>query len=127
MKPFVGASQNGRLDMVNRLLQDPRVDPSAQDNKAILEASRNGFIGVVNRLLQDSRVHPSVKITKPFNGPISLYTSMLLLSFLRMIVLLTSLGASRGVFLEQFIVSNLTSIQMVHSALILFERSIKMR
>ena len=35
------------IDVVTRLLNDERVDPSAEDNSASREASRNGHIEVV--------------------------------------------------------------------------------
>jgi len=44
---------------VERLLQDPRVDPSANGNNAIQCASDKGHTTVVERLLQDPRVDPS--------------------------------------------------------------------
>jgi hypothetical protein len=53
------ASLYGYLDVVNRLLLDPRVDPSANDNIAIRWASLYGHLDVVNRLLLDPRVDPS--------------------------------------------------------------------
>ena len=56
---IICASKYGCLDIVNRLLQDPRVNPADSANKAIRLASRNGHLAVVNRLLQDSRVNPS--------------------------------------------------------------------
>lgn len=56
---FINASQNGNITVVNRLLDDHRVDPSADDNYAIAVASQAGHIAVVNRLLDDTRVDPS--------------------------------------------------------------------
>jgi hypothetical protein len=53
------ASLNGHLAVVDRLLQDERVDPAADDNNAIKSASRNGHLAVVDRLLQDERVDPA--------------------------------------------------------------------
>ena len=53
------ASENGCLDVVNRLLEDPRVDPSDKSNESIRLASAKGHLGVVNRLLEDPRVDPS--------------------------------------------------------------------
>ena len=47
------------IDVVNRLLDDPRVDPSADNNCAIRSAAKNGHLDVVNRLLEDPRVDPS--------------------------------------------------------------------
>jgi hypothetical protein len=46
------ASSKGHLDVINRLLQDERVDPSAKDNEAIRNASSQGHLDAVNRLLQ---------------------------------------------------------------------------
>jgi hypothetical protein len=53
------ASFYGRIEVVKKLLKDPRVDPSNCDNYAIKWASRNGHIEVVNILLEDPRVDPS--------------------------------------------------------------------
>jgi hypothetical protein len=50
------ASFNGHLAVVERLLADPRVDPSAKDNAAIRWASKKGHLAVVERLLADPRV-----------------------------------------------------------------------
>jgi hypothetical protein len=44
---------------VNRLLEDERVNPAAQDNQAILNTSFHGHLAVVNRLLEDERVDPA--------------------------------------------------------------------
>ena len=41
------------------LLEDGRVDPSAEDNSAIRCSSRFGHAEVVKLLLQDKRVNPS--------------------------------------------------------------------
>ena len=46
---------------MNRLLQDKRVDPSAQDNYAISRSARFGHLNIVNRLLQDEKVDPSAQ------------------------------------------------------------------
>ena len=54
------ACSHGKLDIVNLLLQDPRVDPSVQDNAPIKIAAGNGFANIVQRLLQDPRVDPSI-------------------------------------------------------------------
>ena len=56
------ASWYGHLAVVERLLQDKRVDPSATDNYgncALSHAAKNGHLAVVERLLQDERVDPS--------------------------------------------------------------------
>jgi ankyrin repeat protein len=51
------ASQSGRVDVVDRLLQEDRsvVDPSANNNYAIRYASRFGRVDVVDRLLQEDK------------------------------------------------------------------------
>ena len=49
----------GYVNIVERLLEDKRVDPSANDNYAIQLASSNGYLQVVERLLEDKRVEPS--------------------------------------------------------------------
>jgi hypothetical protein len=51
------AARQGFLEVIQRLLQDPRVDPSADDNHAIIVASMHGHVAVVERLLQDPRVN----------------------------------------------------------------------
>jgi hypothetical protein len=53
------AAENGQLAIVDRLLQDKRVDPSADNNYAVRLAAENGHLAVVDRLLQDKRVDPS--------------------------------------------------------------------
>ena len=45
------ASQGGHLEIVNRLLEDPRVDPSDTSNWSIILASASGHLEIVNRLL----------------------------------------------------------------------------
>ena len=49
---FNWASHNGHLEVVKLLLQDSRVDPSAEDNGAIRWASFNGYLEVVKLLEQ---------------------------------------------------------------------------
>jgi hypothetical protein len=53
------AARDGHIAVVERLLQDERVDPSADNNYAVRLAARDGHIAVVERLLQDERVDPS--------------------------------------------------------------------
>jgi hypothetical protein len=55
------AAHNGYNAIVERLLQDKRVDPSARDNQSILMAAHNGHIAIVESLLQDKRVDPSAR------------------------------------------------------------------
>jgi len=56
---IIWASADGFLPVVERLLQDVRVDPSVRHNYPITAASSNGHLPVVERLLQDERVDPS--------------------------------------------------------------------
>jgi hypothetical protein len=53
------ASKYGHVEVVNLLLNDPRVDPSFYNNDAIRWASENGQVQVVTLLLKDPRVDPS--------------------------------------------------------------------
>ena len=46
---------NGHLDVVNRLIEDDRVDPSADDNYAVRQASRNGHTEVVELLNKNKK------------------------------------------------------------------------
>mgnify|MGYP003340515310 CR=1 FL=1 len=55
------AAEYGHLEVVRLLLQDSRVDPSANDNKATISASQMKHLFVVNLLLADSRVDPSAR------------------------------------------------------------------
>ncbi len=50
------ASQNGYESIVTQLLADPRVDPTALANNAIILALKNKHWGVVELLLADPRV-----------------------------------------------------------------------
>ncbi len=54
------ASENGNLEVVKLLLKDKRVDPSVQNNSAIVWASQYGHLEVM-LLLADKRVNPSDK------------------------------------------------------------------
>ena len=47
------------IEVLKLLLQDSRVDPSAENNYAIIRASYHGYTEVVKLLLQDSKVDPS--------------------------------------------------------------------
>ncbi len=55
------ASENGYLEIVKLLLQDPRVDPSDTDNYAIKIASFKRHLEVVKLLLQDPRVQKKAR------------------------------------------------------------------
>lgn len=50
------ASGDGHLGVVEGLLQDRRVDPSAPNNAAINDASKKRHFDVVTRLIMDDRV-----------------------------------------------------------------------
>ena len=52
------ASQKGIVEIVNLLLNDPRVDPSVSGNYAIICASENGHYDIVKLLLNDPRANP---------------------------------------------------------------------
>jgi hypothetical protein len=56
---FDEALREGNVALLDVLLMDPRVNPSADYNWAIRAASERGNLAVVNRLLQDPRVDPS--------------------------------------------------------------------
>ena len=47
------------------LLADPRVDPSAENNSAIISACVNGHTKIVELLLHDPRVDPSANDNCP--------------------------------------------------------------
>ena len=55
------ACLEGEFDIVDLLLQDPRVNPSVNDNIPIKYASEYGFTNIVERLLRDPRVDPSAE------------------------------------------------------------------
>jgi hypothetical protein len=59
IKAFPDAVGNGNLLAVERLLQDPRVDPSVEYNESLLLAISCGHMKIVEILLQDPRVDPS--------------------------------------------------------------------
>src|SRR3989304_6063778 len=56
---FKTYAEKGDIEIVELLLADHRVDPSANDNHAIRLASSKGHDKVVKLLLADSRVDPS--------------------------------------------------------------------
>lgn len=58
-KALLWACDTGRTTIVDRLLRDPRTDPSVDDNCAVVNACSDGQVAVVARLLQDPRVDPS--------------------------------------------------------------------
>ncbi|KAJ3089709.1 hypothetical protein HK100_007671 [Physocladia obscura] len=54
---FSRACKNGHEAIMERFLQDPRIDPSA--DRSIRFAAEKGHFGIVKRLLADPRVDPS--------------------------------------------------------------------
>jgi len=60
------ASMNGHVEVVRLLLKDNRVDPSANDNGAIIWASTRGHYKVVEMLINDKRVDPSARDNEAF-------------------------------------------------------------
>jgi ankyrin repeat protein len=56
---FFLAIQDGTVKELSFLLQDERVDPTANNNNAIRLAALNGHLAVVELLLQDERVDPA--------------------------------------------------------------------
>ena len=56
---FINAAKAGNLEVVKLLLTDNRVDPSDDDNLAIIWAASRGHHEVVKTLLADNRVDPS--------------------------------------------------------------------
>jgi hypothetical protein len=62
------ASQQDHLSVVNRLLQDERVNPADDGNAAIGNASAQGRLSVVNRLLEDKRVNPAASGNCPIDA-----------------------------------------------------------
>ena len=53
------AIKNGNLQALELLLRDGRVDPSDQDNQAVILASETGNLQALQLLLKDDRVDPS--------------------------------------------------------------------
>jgi hypothetical protein len=51
---------HGQNEILERLLQDQRADPSANYNNAVFVAAQRGHLRVLEILLQDRRVDPSV-------------------------------------------------------------------
>ncbi len=59
--PVFVASRDGKYNTLNRLLQDPRVDPTIDNNASLFSAVNWGKISTVKRLLQDPRVDPGAQ------------------------------------------------------------------
>ncbi len=58
-KALIRASENNHPKIVELLLADKRVDPSAEDSSAMKLASMAGYLGIVKLLLDDGRANPS--------------------------------------------------------------------
>lgn len=56
--PIWLAATAGHVGVLEHLLADPRVDPSASRNAALRAAASGGHVAVVSRLLADGRVDP---------------------------------------------------------------------
>jgi hypothetical protein len=94
--------------VVNRLLQDPRVDLSAVNNYDIHAVALSGHLDVVDRLLDDARVDPAAQdnaaiLEASRNGPIDVVSCLLADDrvFLRVTSCSMFCDAFRVVFLEQ--------------------------
>lgn len=55
------ASHSGKLESVRLLLADHRIDPSANDFRAIGTAAQQGHLDIVKELVKDGRMNPSAK------------------------------------------------------------------
>lgn len=60
------ASEHGKVELVQSLLLDARVDPSAKNDSAIISACMRGHLGVVTELLKHPRVNPKAHCHWPF-------------------------------------------------------------
>lgn len=67
------ASEADSAEVVELLLRDPRVDPSALDNEAIRGASETGIAEVIELLLRDPRVDPSANNNESIGNAVSAY------------------------------------------------------
>jgi ankyrin repeat protein len=62
---FYNACRTGDVQVVERLLLDPKINPSAEDDEAIIIASDRGHVQVVERLLDhqgSKRVNPEARM-----------------------------------------------------------------
>lgn len=58
---IIEACQKHGYEIIELLLEDPRVDPSARDNEALITACVGRNFPVVRLLLKDIRVDPSAR------------------------------------------------------------------
>jgi hypothetical protein len=56
-RAICAASEAGHLQVVERLLQDARFDPSMYECRALWRASSNGHVAIVRMMLQDDRIN----------------------------------------------------------------------
>ena len=56
--PIILAVEKNNQEIINLLLNDPRVDPGVDENAALQKAIQNNNLEIVNLLLNDQRVHP---------------------------------------------------------------------
>lgn len=67
------------IEIIRTLLEDGRIDPSENDNEALIIASARGDVDTVRLLLTDPRVDPSARnneaLNTPFNAIIELITN----------------------------------------------------
>jgi len=61
LQTFKKTCKSKLVNIIDMLLSDDRVDPSTNQNDAIIQASMDGQLEIVNRLLQDVRVDPSTQ------------------------------------------------------------------
>jgi len=70
---------------VDRLLQDPRLSPTAGGNEPIRAAGESGHLSVVDRLLRDHRVDclvtPGLVLSVPIARPAETATCLLLIGY----------------------------------------------
>ncbi len=60
--PFIYACYYNHLNIVNYLLEDPRVDPTDRNNEAYTLSERNGNTKVIERLRQDERISRLIEL-----------------------------------------------------------------
>ena len=63
------AARHGHLNVVDRLLENWRINPSNNQDAAFIEAAQHGHLNVVDRLLQDRRVNPSSQNNRALSLP----------------------------------------------------------
>ena len=69
--------QENQLEIVNLLLNDERVDPSNQSDKALIEAVQVRSWRIVKRLLQDDRVNPAARNNQAIYDSVNIEESLI--------------------------------------------------